>query len=378
MKKTKLHYSLTALLLAVFMFGSVGVGFWADKTSEEIQAGASIVKISPSKPSTKKIKFYKRKSSLRRRLVAQLAPTESVDTAMARCMYTPPADPQYTAEFISQETRVWAPSGGDFEATLYVKNTGNTAWFGDASGCSGVSFTRLGTAKERDRASIFYNQTDIRWAQPNRITMIEDRVDPGEVATFSFSGRAQQTSDIFREYFQPVVEGQAWIERTTSTGYLDVYVGEVNPEVEAKLRYVGNSRQASTLDLSGEPVIDIDISEQKLRFKFGNTLVREFTVSTGTFNTPTPIGSYRILNKQELRIGSRSPHYHMPHWQGFTQWGHGLHALPYLANDEGTFWEEALDHIGLRVSHGCVRMLDTDAADLYRLTEIGMLLITHH
>ena len=109
----------------------------------------------------------------------------------------------------------------------------------------------------------------------------------------------------------------------------------------------------------------------------GDTLIREYTVSTGTFNTPTPLGNFKILNKQDLRIARKWPHYHMPQWQGFTKWGHGFHSLPYLANDKGIFWNEALTHIGQRVSHGCIRLLPEDAEDLYSLTEVGTEMVIH-
>ena len=128
---------------------------------------------------------------------------------------------------------------------------------------------------------------------------------------------------------------------------------------------------------SGERVVDVDISEQKLRLKFGQTVIREYLVSTGTFNTPTPLDRFKILNKQELRIGSAKPHYRMPFWQGFTRGGAGFHSLPYLANDNGVFWEEALSHIGQRVSHGCVRLLPEDAEDFYKLTAVGIKVVVH-
>lgn len=55
----------------------------------------------------------------------------------------------------------------------------------------------------------------------------------------------------------------------------------------------------------------------------------------------------------------------------FRPSGYGLHALPSLGNDGGIFWTEALTHIGIPVSHGCVRILPEDAIWLYDFTEIG-------
>lgn len=294
------------------------------------------------------------------------------------CAYIAPKKAEYKGEFISPEVRVDVEKGGLFTASVYLKNTGNVPWFGDASGCGGgVPYLRLGTARARDRGSVFYNPGDSRWVQANRIEMIEPRIDPGEIATFSFESHAPKVTDIFREYFQPVFEGKQWLETKQETVHVDIYVGANDEEAEKKLFYLGHSGQASSLDISGEAEIHIDISEQKLRLQFGNTVVREYMVSTGTFKTPTPLGRFKVLNKQELRIGGAKPHYRMPKWQGFTKWGHGLHSLPYLANDRGVFWKEALNHIGQRVSHGCVRLLPEDAEELFTFTEVGIPVVIH-
>lgn len=355
------HYFLTAVLIAVFTIGSVGVGIFASRINTELQTSLF---------SYKKLKG---KRSAASRLVAQLVIPEPIQHAIDVCLYVPPEKPEYKGEVMATENKAWAEPGGEFEVSVYVKNTGNTAWFSDSSGCATAAKMRLGTVRELDRASIFFNPGDARWISPNRIAMVEHRVDPGEIATFSFKSRAPRIdNDIFREYFQPVAEGVAWFDKKESLTRVDVNVGETSADLERRLFYLGHSGQASSLDVTGEPVIEIDISEQKLRFKFGNHIVREYPVSTGTFKTPTPLGKFSILNKQELRIGGARPHYRMPNWQGITKSGVGLHALPYLANDNGVFWKEALTHIGQRASHGCIRLLPEDAEELYGFTELGM------
>jgi len=112
--------------------------------------------------------------------------------------------------------------------------------------------------------------------------------------------------------------------------------------------------------------------------KVGEEAVYQMTISSGASETPTPTGTWSVLNKQELRIGGAWPHYRMPYWQGFTSWGHGLHALPYLESDGGVFWSEALTHIGIPVSHGCIRMLPDDAVTVYEFSDVGTSLYIHH
>lgn len=366
-KKLGIRKIAVAFIIAVFTISGIGVSIFVTRFANTLQDSILF--------STGDVRKIPRK--LITNLLAQISvPQPAVDAATI-CSYTPPDNQEYKGEFITDGTKVWAEPGGDFSVSIYIKNTGNAAWFGDFSGCPGVSYMRLGTARDRDRDSVFYNPADPVWLTSNRIAMIELRVDPGEIGTFSFTAKAPQVEDIFKEYFQPVVEGKTWLDSKDETTHIDVYVGENDQENEKRLFYLAKSGQASALDLSKPAVIDVDISQQKLRMKFGDTVVREYAVSTGTFKTPTPFGRFKILNKQELRIAGKWPHYRMPLWQGFTKWGHGLHSLPYLANDRGVFWNEALDHIGQRVSHGCIRMLPEDAQDLYSLTEVGMEVVIH-
>lgn len=366
-KNKKLHIFFVIALVFVFTVGSVGVAIFASRVAGELQT--SVVRNKVKKKKTKRLSAA---------LVAQYEAMKTPESAPVSCNFVEPEKPEYKGEFIEREVRVSATEGEEFKVTLYLKNTGNIPWFSGRSGCF-KNHIKLGTARDRDRESIFYHPGDPSWLEPQRISMVEGRVEPNEIATFTFISKAPRTTDIFREYFQPVVEGVQWMEGKETLARVDIVVGFIYPELEKALRYLGKTSQASSIpDPDGEIMIDVNITTQTMQVKIGEQVIREFKVSTGTFNTPTPIGTFSILNKQDLRIGSKWPHYHMPQWQGFTKWGHGLHSLPYLANDRGIFWNEALNHIGQRVSHGCIRILPDDAVDLYNLTEVGTPLVTHY
>lgn len=367
-KNKKLHILLVIALAFVFIGGSVSISIVASRAAGEFQTSLF------AKNKVKKKK--KAKKRLSAALIAQHNAMEAPETAPVSCDFIEPEKPEYKGEFMEREVRVGAGEGEEFKVTLYLKNTGNAPWFNTASGCF-KNHVKLGTARDRDRKSIFYHPGHHTWLSPERVAMVESRVDPGQIATFVFHSKAPRTTDIFREYFQPVVEGVQWMEEKEAIARVDIAVGFTSLELEQALFYLGQTGQASAIDPNGERVIDVDISEQKLRFKVGETVAREYMVSSGTFKMPTPLGRFKILNKQELRIANKWPHYHMPKWQGFTQWGHGFHSLPYLANDRGVFWNEALDHIGQRVSHGCVRLLPEDAEDFYNLTELDMPVVIH-
>lgn len=374
-KHKKIHLLLTAVLVAIFTIGSVGVGIFASRITNDFSASVITVK--------KKIKKKKRSAATKMLQDLAIMPSAPEDSA-ALCAYTPPENPEYKGEFTLKNTKITAGKGEEFTVALYLKNTGNTTWFGDRSGCESLSKMRLGTAKERDRNSIFFNPGEPLWINPNRIAMVEQRVEPGEIATFKITSRGPNVSDIFREYWEPVVEGVKWFEEKESRASVDIYVGETTAENERTVFYLGKTGQASELDPNGEISIDIDISDQRMKIFLGSTIIREFMISSGTFNTPTPTGTGRIVDKQDLRIANKYPHYRMPFWHslafdkhGGQPLGFGFHSLPYLANDKGIFWNEALNHIGQRVSHGCVRVLPENAEDLYNITQIGTKFLIH-
>lgn len=259
--------------------------------------------------------------------------------------------------------------GAEFRVEIYVENTGNVTWYGYNSRCPDKTIVNLGTTYELDRASrFFYRGADQGWLGNNRIFMIEDAVHPGEIATFAFNSIAPIDESIYREYFNLVAENVSWFTDTEFP--VDVRVGTVTEDDEYKLQFI-KSVSTDIRSVTGDKSIEVDLSEQKMILKFGEQAVYEFTISSGASGTPTPTGNWKILSKQELRIGGASPHYRMPYFQQFTSYGHGLHALPYLANDGGTFWTEALSHIGVPVSHGCIRMLPDDAVLTYAFGEVG-------
>lgn len=371
--KNYLRFILPISLAIVVAFGCIGIGIAASKsTNADISSQVTKVKA--------KVKVRKVAKRLKAAFVAEnLNPFDTTAPAApdAKCNITMPEKPEYKGEFIEKETAVYVQQGDEFKATLYLKNTGNVTWFGTLSGCPGITPIKLGTARSRDRNSVLFNPGDPSWLEPKRIAMVEPRIEPNEIATFTFYSKAPSIDDVFREYFQPVVEGVKWMESSNETAYVDIIVGGAKPEYEKALKFMGKSMQASQIDPNGEVVIYVDLSEQMMRLKIGDIDVRDYKISTGASDTPTPVGRFKILNKDELRIGNKWPHYHMPKWQGFTNRGHGLHALPYLANDRGVFWNEALEHIGRPVSHGCIRLMTEDATELYGLTELEMPIVIH-
>ncbi len=295
---------------------------------------------------------------------------------VSTCAYTQPESKTYDAKVVAIRRKLKVEVGEHFRVKVFMKNIGNTPWFSDQSGCEGPKMF-LGTDKVRDRASEMYTtESDHKevnnWMAPNRIRMDQTRVNPGEIASFTFWNNPGSDEDILKEYYTPLIDGERWIDNAGFS--FEVIVGELKfnaDELRQKLSFKNSSGSVADIDLNAEKLIKVDLSEQKLWIYLGDEVIREFGVSTGKPSTPTPPGNYSIMLKQTVRVGNEAPHYVMPNFMMFKGGGYGFHALPSLKNDGGLFWTEARNHIGRPVSHGCVRILPEDAVFLYDFSDVG-------
>lgn len=117
---------------------------------------------------------------------------------------------------------------------------------------------------------------------------------------------------------------------------------------------------------SGERWIDVDLSEQRLYAYEGDTLIRSFVVSTGTWRTPTVTGKFKIWIK--LRSSSMSgPGYYLPDvpYVMYFYKGYGIH---------GTYWH---NNFGTPMSRGCVNMTIADAEWVYNFVSVGTVVNVH-
>lgn len=84
------------------------------------------------------------------------------------------------------------------------------------------------------------------------------------------------------------------------------------------------------------------------------SIVEEYPVAVGRPSLPTPLGTYRVAEKQLNPGGAFGVR-----WLGLSAPGYGIHGT----ND--------VSSIGKSISHGCVRMYNPDVIELYDRTEIG-------
>ncbi|MDA3815625.1 MAG: L,D-transpeptidase family protein [Patescibacteria group bacterium] len=118
--------------------------------------------------------------------------------------------------------------------------------------------------------------------------------------------------------------------------------------------------------------VDIDISSQSL-FIFEDGIEKgAFKVSTGLRGMDTPVGTFEAMGKA-IRPWSRKYELYMPWWIQFTNQGHGIHELPEWPGGV----KEGVHHLGIPVSHGCVRLGVGPAKLVYDFVEVGMPIVIH-
>lgn len=113
--------------------------------------------------------------------------------------------------------------------------------------------------------------------------------------------------------------------------------------------------------------IDVNISTQVLSTFEDGRLLDAYMVSSGKKGMDTPKGQTKIYNKFP-RAFSRAYGLYMPYWMAIAPGGKfGLHELPEWPNG----YKEGEAHLGIPVSHGCVRLGVGPAEKIYNWAEIG-------
>jgi lipoprotein-anchoring transpeptidase ErfK/SrfK len=123
--------------------------------------------------------------------------------------------------------------------------------------------------------------------------------------------------------------------------------------------------------------IVVDLSQLRLYLYSGDRLVKSYPVATGQPAWPTPTGTYAIItmtkdptwlppnsdwakNATPIPPGSENPL--GTRWMGTSAPGVGMHGVP--PSEDWT--------IGTYASHGCIRMHNWDAVDLFSRVSLGM------
>lgn len=121
--------------------------------------------------------------------------------------------------------------------------------------------------------------------------------------------------------------------------------------------------------------VEISISKQKVyvyKWNFGSysKLVKTMTCTTGTAETPTPLGSFKMG-------GPCGRWYFFKKFDCWAQYASRIvggilfHSVIYSERDESTLRQSTVNALGTRASHGCVRLSVENAEWIYRNIPAG-------
>lgn len=118
--------------------------------------------------------------------------------------------------------------------------------------------------------------------------------------------------------------------------------------------------------------IDINIAVQTMTIFQDGKMLGAYLISTGKKSMPTPLGEFKVRSKT-LRAYSKKYGLYMPFWMAFTSTGYGIHELPEWPGG----YKEGANHLGIPVSHGCVRLGVGPAEIVYNFADIGTPVMIH-
>lgn len=127
----------------------------------------------------------------------------------------------------------------------------------------------------------------------------------------------------------------------------------------------------NAMGAGGEKWISVDLTNQTLTAYEGNTPVFNVVVSTGTYATPTVVGSYPIYVKYtaaDMSGGYGANAYYLADvpYVMYFHGGYGIH---------GTYWH---NNFGTPMSRGCVNLTIPDAEWLFNWAPLGTVVKTHY
>ncbi|MGC9520642.1 MAG: LysM peptidoglycan-binding domain-containing protein [Anaerolineae bacterium] len=117
----------------------------------------------------------------------------------------------------------------------------------------------------------------------------------------------------------------------------------------------------------GEKWIDINLSAQRVTAYQGQTAVYSALASTGTWRTPTVVGTFHVYAKYRYTPMSGPGYYlpNVPHTMYFYR-GYAIH---------GAYWH---NNFGTPMSHGCVNLSLPDAEWFYNWSPMGIKVVSHY
>lgn len=268
---------------------------------------------------------------------------------------------------VSQNLQVLTQPATTIPVVVAIRNLSNQVWPAEQ--------LRLGTVfstGETDRPSTWRADD---WLSDVRIGLKNSPqpIYPNQTATFTFNLRAPLYQGMYKEYFTPVLEGSRWL-----VGAPIVFDIQVGSPVEIQ-------------EVAPAKEIQIYRKTQQMNLVENGYIIATLDVSSGKSGYTTPAGKYTIMNHVADAYSSEYNLW-MPNWMALSSdrygfRGYGIHSLPYWRVSAAKYTEgkiypggrlytdgrlyEGYSHLGIAVSHGCVRTGIRESGIIYNWAPDG-------
>ena len=168
-------------------------------------------------------------------------------------------------------------------------------------------------------------------------------------------------------------------EKFNKNLYSGSFITKIPPRVVYSFNKNGEPRATDDLTwkiipkISDGKYVDIDLTHQVMSIFEDGLRKGSYKISTGKRSMQTPTGTFRIYSKV-LRPWSAKYGLYMPYYLGFTYQGHGIHELPEWPSG----YKEGANHLGIPVSHGCVRLGVGPAKIVYDFSDMGIPVVVYY
>lgn len=161
-----------------------------------------------------------------------------------------------------------------------------------------------------------------------------------------------------------------------------LFAGSVQAEPLARTFNLRMSAQDSQRD-AGNPLpvwIDISLRENILRIHWGDVVTDELPIATGSSSTPTPTGTFRVLDMQAEPIWQNPFYPEVTYRGGDRRNPLGARWIEFKqagVNAYGIHGTSDPTSIGRAVTNGCIRLHNDDVAYLFEQVEEGTPIVIH-
>ncbi len=220
----------------------------------------------------------------------------------------------------------------------------------------------LNETKIKDYITSFTKNTD------QKMTNKKVKEKDGSIISEGQEGKALNQNKLLDDLRELLVDRKIG-KNTVNT--IDLVIN-VTPKGEEKVTvWEASPAGGGTPGIAEGKYVEINLSEQRMYLFNGSNLEGSFIVSSGKASMPTPEGTRYILAKSD-RAWSAKYKLYMPYWQDMGG-SYGIHELPEWPGGA----KEGEAHLGIPVSHGCVRLGVGAAQTVYNWTEIGTPVFIH-